>query len=118
MGDVQSLVQSAFDAPGCPVVEQPLSGVQRFGREAGDQGDGFRGVLAQMPAQERDLFDAGKVHLLGCGWSRAQHPGFRLALVELTAGGQRRGRLPRGKNLPEVRQRVFRSWRAVSVGCL
>jgi hypothetical protein len=26
--------------------------------------------------------------------------------------------LPRGKNLPEERQRVFRCWRAVSAGCL
>jgi hypothetical protein len=50
MRDVQSLVQSAFDAPGCPVVLQPLSGVQGFGRKAGHQGDGLGGVLAQMSA--------------------------------------------------------------------
>lgn len=87
MRDVQALVQSAFDAPGGPVVVKPLSGVQRFGPKAGHQRDGFRGVLAQMPAQERDLFYAGKVHLLGRGRVRAQDPRFGLALVELTAAG-------------------------------
>jgi hypothetical protein len=33
--DIQSLVQPAFDAPGGPVVLQPLSSVQGLGREAG-----------------------------------------------------------------------------------
>jgi hypothetical protein len=47
---VQSLVQSAFDTPGCPVVLEPLGGVQGLGRKAGHQRDGFGGVMAQMPA--------------------------------------------------------------------
>ena len=64
---IQSLVQSAFNAPGGPVVMQPLGGIQLLGPKARHQGHGFGRVLAQMPAQERDLLDAGKVHLLGCG---------------------------------------------------
>jgi hypothetical protein len=48
--EVQSLVQSAFDASGGPVVLPPLSGVQALGRKAGHQRPGFGGVEAQLPA--------------------------------------------------------------------
>ena len=41
MRDVQALVQPAFDAPGGPVVLQPLSGVQGLGWQTGYQRDGF-----------------------------------------------------------------------------
>jgi hypothetical protein len=90
MRHVQSLVQSAFDAPGRPVELQPLSGIQGLGYKAGHQRDGFRGVLAQMPAQERDLLHTRKVHLLGAGRAGAQHASFGLSFVELTLAGQRR----------------------------
>jgi len=118
MRDVQSLVQSAFDAPGGPVALQPLSGVQGLGRQAGHQRDGFGRVLAQMPAQERDLLYTGEVHLFRGGCQRAQHATFRLAFVELTLAGQRRGGGARGKNPPAGQSRVFRWWPAAWAGCL
>ena len=67
MRHIQSLVESAFDAPSGPVVTQPLGGIQLLRPKARHQGHGFGRVLAQVPAQEGDLLDAGKVHLLGCG---------------------------------------------------
>jgi len=82
-------MQSAFDAPGGPVVGQPLSGWEVFGPKAGYQRDGFGRVAAQVPAQERDLFDAGKVHFFGRGGAAAQDARFGLAFVELTPARQR-----------------------------
>jgi len=35
VGDVQPLVQPAFNAPGGSIILQPLSGVQGLGRQAG-----------------------------------------------------------------------------------
>jgi hypothetical protein len=71
MRDVQSLVQPAFDAPGGPVVLQPLIGVQGLGRKAGHQRDGFGRVLTEVSAQECDLLHAGEVDLFRGGWARA-----------------------------------------------
>ena len=46
--DIQSLVQAAFDAPGRPIVRQPLCDVEFGGRQAGHQGHDFGRVLAQV----------------------------------------------------------------------
>ena len=51
VGDIQALVEAAFDAPGGPVAFPPRGGVQLGGRQAGDQRDGFRGMLTQVAAQ-------------------------------------------------------------------
>lgn len=118
MRDVQPLVQSAFDAPGGPVALQPLGGIQGLGWDAGHQRDGFRRVLAQMPAQERDLFHAGKVHLFSGGRAGTQDARFGLPFVELTPAGQRRCGLPRGKKPRVARRRIFQCWPAAWAGCL
>ena len=60
-GTVQALLQATFNAPGRPVVPQPLRGAEFCGRQARDQRDRFRGVAPQ----QRHLFHAGKSHLLG-----------------------------------------------------
>ena len=73
MADVHTLVESTFDAPSSPVVGQSLRGVQALGRQARHQGDGFGGVLAEVTAQPRDLFDAGKTDLLSGGGAATQH---------------------------------------------
>ena len=101
--DIQALVQAAFDAPGRPVAFQPLRGVQLGGRQARHQRDGFRGVLAQVAAQERDLLDAGEVHRLGAAGAGAQDTQFGLAFVELAFTRQRGRGHPRGKNPPAGR---------------
>ena len=100
--DVQALVPAAFDAPGGAVELQPPGGVQLCGQEAGDQRDRFRGVLAQVATQARDLLNAGKVHRLGTAGAGTQDARFGLTFVELTA----------------ARQRVFRCWPAGWAGCL
>ena len=101
--DVQTLVQTAFDAPGGAVKRQPLGGLQVFGQQAGDERNGFRGVLAQVTAQPGDLLDAGKVHRLGAAGAGTQDAQFGLAFVELTLAGQRRGGRARGENPPAGR---------------
>ena len=108
--DIQALVQTAFDAPGGPVARQPLRGVQLGGRQARHQRDGFRRVLAQVPAQERVLGDARKVHRLGAAGQGAQDAQFGLAFVELAFTRQRGRGFLRGGNPPEVRE-----YRAIAV---
>lgn len=51
VGDVQALVQAAFDAPSGPIVSQPAGGVEFGGRQARHQGYHFGRVVAQVPAQ-------------------------------------------------------------------
>ena len=58
MGDIQALMQSGFDAPGGAIELEPLLGVQFLGRQAGDQRHGFGAMVAQVPAQQGDLFHA------------------------------------------------------------
>jgi len=41
VGDIQALVQAAFNAPGRPMVCQPLGGVELRGRQARHQGHDF-----------------------------------------------------------------------------
>jgi len=118
MRDIQTLVEAAFDAPGCPVELQPLGGIQRSRLEAGDQRDRFGGVFSKVPAQERDLFDAGKIHRFSGGCLTTQYSQFGQSLVELTFAGQVRSGLARGKNPLEERARVFRWWLAAWAGCL
>jgi len=108
VGDIQALMQSGFDAPGGAIELEPLLGVEWLGWQAGDQGDGFGAVMAQMAAEQCDLFDAREVHRLAGGGLAAQPPRFGLAFVELTLAGQGGGGLPRGKNPPEGRERVLR----------
>jgi hypothetical protein len=114
---VQPLVQAVLNAPRRPIVRQPLRRVQLFRRQAGHQGHRFGRVLAQLPAQQRHLGDAGKVNRLGARRRRAQHPHFGLALVDLPTAGQRRRRL-RGENSSAGARRVGRCWPVRWAGCL
>jgi hypothetical protein len=54
-----------FNAPGRPICLKPAGGGEFCRRHTAHQRDGFRGVVAQVPPQERDLFDAGEIHFLG-----------------------------------------------------
>ena len=118
MGDVQSLVQAAFDAPGRPVVFEPLAGVQCFGRKACHQGDRLGAMVAQVAAEQRHLLHARKADLLGTGRARAQGACFKLAFVELTAARQGGRGILREKKWPAARRPVFQCWRARWAGCL
>ena len=65
VGNIQPLVQPAFNAPGRPVIDEPLRGIQLGGRQTGHQGHRFGSVVTQVAAQQSDLLDAGKVDLFG-----------------------------------------------------
>ncbi len=103
VGDIQPLVQAAFDAPGGAIILEPLARLEFCGEKARHQGYGFRAVVPQVAAQQRDLFDAGKVDLFGGGPGGAQGAGFELPFVELTAARQRRRCV-----LPEKKRRAAR----------
>ncbi len=64
--------------------------------------------MAQVAAEQGDLFDTREVHRLAGGGLATEYPQFGLAFVELTLAGQRGGGVPRGKNPPEGREPVFR----------
>ena len=108
VGDIQALMQSGFDAPGGAIVLEPLLGVEFLWGQAGDQGDGFGPMVAQVTAEQGDLFDTREVHRFAIGGLAAEHPQFGLAFVELTPASQGGGGLPRGKNPPAGREPVFR----------
>lgn len=118
MGDVQALVQSAFNAPSRPVAVQPLRGRQFARREAGDQCHGFRAMVAQVAPEQRDLFDAGKIDLLRRGGAGAEDAGFELAFVKFTAAGQSRVLVLREKARGAALEPGARSARAWWAGYL
>jgi len=110
MGDIEALMQAGFDAPGGAIVLEPLLGVEFLWGQAGDQGDGFGPMVAQVTAEQGDLFDTREVHRLARGGLATEHPPFGLAFVELTLAGQCGGRIRRGKNPPEGRELTFECW--------
>jgi len=118
MGDVQALVQAVFDAPGGPVVFEPLGGVEFCGGNTGDQSYCFRLVVPQVAAEQGDLFDKREVDLLGGGAEAAQSAGLELAFVELTTARQVRGGVLRGKNNWAVFPRVYGCWPGRWADCL
>jgi len=103
MRDVQTLVQTAFDAPGGAIVFEPLGRAQFLRGQAGRQRHHFRTMMAKLAPQQGDLFDARKVYRLGGRRLRAQHADFQSAFVGLTGAGQLCRRLARGKNPPAGR---------------
>jgi hypothetical protein len=103
VGDIQALMQASFDAPGRAIELEPLLGVEFFRGQAGHQGNGFGAVVAEVAAEQGDLFDTREVHRLGGGGLAAEYPQFGLAFVELTPAGQGGAGLSRGKNPSEGR---------------
>ena len=103
MGDIQTLVQAAFDAPSGAVVSEPLGGAEFLRRQARHQCHHFGAMMAKLAAQEGDLFHARKVHPLGGRGLRTQNPDFQPAFVDLTRARQLCRGLPRGGNPPAER---------------
>ncbi len=103
VGDVESLVEAAFDAPGRTIVLKPLGGAEFSGQETGHQGDDFRLVVAQVAAQQGHRLDTGKIDGFGSGGLGTQHSEFGLAFIYLTLARQAGGCLSRGKIPPEGR---------------
>ena len=105
--DVQPLVQAAFNAPARRILLGPAGGVELRRRQAAHQRDDFRGVVAQVSPQKRDLCDAGEIHFLGRRRAGAQHAQFLSAFVDLPLACQLRRRIPRGKNAPAALPLIF-----------
>ena len=65
VGDIQALVESAFDAPGLTVELEPPSGVEAGGFQTGDEADVLGGVALEVAAETGGLGGEGKSDLFG-----------------------------------------------------
>ena len=83
VGDVQTLVKAALDAPGLAVELQPSSSGQLGDVQAGDEADLLGLVPLEVTAQAGDLRSEGKADLLSARGSRAQATIFPAALAGL-----------------------------------
>ena len=100
-GDVQSVVQSAFNGPIAALESEQASGIQLPQGQTADEISDFSGFLAlapDSPAQPGDGLNSGEAHLLGANLPAVQHSD--LASPPIVFPGHRMGlgcRL-RGKN--------------------
>ena len=65
VGDIQTLMQTAFDSPALSVKLQPKLGWKNAGRSAGNQGDLFILTSLSLAQQPRYLTGKGEAHLFG-----------------------------------------------------
>jgi len=98
VGDVQTLVKPALDAPTCPVQTQPPLGLQLGTGRAGDQGHLFIFSPFGLAQESRRLRRHGKADVLRRDSRRADHTVFRSPFVVLLRAGLCRRRLLRGEN--------------------
>ena len=96
VGDIQTLVQSAFDPPARPIELEPLHRVQTFGRSTGNQGDGFLLASGSLSKNPRGLLCQGKADVFGLNLRRGNGPIFSPALVLLAGARRRRSGLDQG----------------------
>jgi len=81
VGDVQTLVKAALDAPGLAVELEPASGGQFRDVQTGDETDLLGLVPLEVTAQAGDLGSEGKADLLSARGSRAQGTIFPTAFA-------------------------------------
>ena len=100
-GNVQSMVQAAFDGPIASLEFEQASRIQLFQREAGDEINNFSSffaLAADAPTEPGDALNSGKAHLLGRSRLAIQHPDFASPAVVLPRQGMGLRRGLRGKN--------------------
>jgi len=98
VGDIQTLVQSAFDAPAGSIELEPLHGVQTCGWSAGNQGDLFLFAPGSLPQNPCGLLGHGKADVFGLHGRSGDGPVFSAAFVLLAGARLRRSRLVQGEN--------------------
>lgn len=88
MTDVETLMKSAFDAPGTAIELEPIKSVELFGRQAGEEFDRI-GLFAIGDADETSgLCGQGKASAFGRDGHAGQSSDFVPTFVELTAGSE------------------------------
>lgn len=118
VGNVQTLVQTAFDPPALSVKLQPKLGWKHGGRSAGDQGDLFILTSLGLAQQSRYLAGESEAHVFGANGGAANNPTLPSTFIDLERAGLGRGGMLRGKNPPEERLLSVRWWSEASVDCL
>jgi len=117
VGNIQPLMQAAFDSPTLAIEGQPRLGVELFGRGAGDQGHLFVGATLGLTQQAGDLGRAGEADVLGGDGGGADDPILVTALVLLLGTGLGGRGVLRGENPLGERRPSFPRWPGGWAGC-
>ena len=81
VGNIESLMEPALDAPALPIELQPLLGVEPLGRRTGDQRHLFVLATLGLTQQSSGLSCEGESHVFGTDLSGADGPVLRTPLV-------------------------------------
>jgi len=106
VGNVQALVQAAFDAPGCAVELKPAGGIELLGSGAGEQGDFFGIAAAGVAQQPRGLAGKGEEEFLATKWRGLNGADFLTAFVLFDRARLGGRRFSRGENPHQGRRPV------------
>ena len=87
VGDIQTLVEAVFDAPGLTVEEEPACGVEAGRFQTGDEADFLRRVALEMATEAGGLGGEGKGDLFGGDRGGTQDPVFAASFVALHRAG-------------------------------
>ena len=87
VGDVQSLMEPALDAPALPIELQPLLRIEPFGRCTGNQSHLFVLASLGLTQQPSGLGCERKPHVFGTDWSGANDSVLRTPLVLFASAG-------------------------------
>ena len=103
VGDIQTLMQSALNAPGLPVQTYPVCGIQTRGLQAGDQRHQFIFAAFGLTQQQGGLLGQWEADLFGADWRGYNTAAFFAALVDFLRISLSRRWLLRGKKPPAER---------------
>lgn len=90
MRDIDTLVESVFNAPSQPVGLEPLLSIESLGGKTGDEADGFGFVMAEMTAHKSHLSDKGEINFFAGSLLTVEFASLYLTFVEFnssSAGG-------------------------------
>jgi len=118
VGDIQTLVEAAFDAPGLTVELEPACGVEACWFHTGNEADFLWRVALEMATEAGGLGGEGKGDLFGGDGGGAQDADLATPLVALHRAGLGGGWPFRGKNPPQGRGPVSGGVPEVRVDCL
>lgn len=109
-GNIQSLVEAAFDAPALAVELEPLAGVEAFGGQTGNERDFLVLAAAALPQEPGGLSGEGKANILGADCGGGDGPVLRLSLVGLPGARLGGGGFIEGGNPLGERLLCFAGW--------
>ena len=117
VGNIQPLMEAAFDPPALAIEEQPLLSLEPLARGAGDQAHFFVIATLGLTQQAGGLGREGEADVLGGDGGGADDPILVTALVLLLGTGLGGRGVLRGENPLGERQPSFLRWPGGWAGC-